>query len=115
MPTFVGPLTDGLPMYKPELVNSHGDHRLWMFFGNWAMVKTVWKGSDAQWHEGIYPYQGGDVHETWRKGVRTSVSEDTDPGSLANALVVYHGGHQYTISEAEAAELTAAGYGEYIT
>jgi hypothetical protein len=34
---------------------------------------------------------------------------------LSNADYYYLGGHAYTISDAEAATLTAAGYGSYLT
>lgn len=34
---------------------------------------------------------------------------------LAAAAVVYQGGHDYTVSSGEAAALTAAGYGAYLS
>lgn len=47
-------------------------------------------------------------------GTFTSVQYPSD-SQIAAATAVYLGGHVHTITADEAAELTAAGYGAYIT
>ena len=48
------------------------------------------------------------------KLTNNSYTED-QPGDSTTIAVTYHGGHVHTVSSAEAASLTAAGYGGYIT
>jgi hypothetical protein len=40
---------------------------------------------------------------------------ENQPGDMTTVAITYHGGHVHTISAAEAADLTAAGYGANIT
>lgn len=40
---------------------------------------------------------------------------ENEPGDLSTVAVTYYGGHIYDITAAEAADLTANGYGAYIT
>ena len=40
---------------------------------------------------------------------------ENQPGDMSTVAITYHGGHVHTISAAEAAALTAAGYGANIT
>lgn len=71
----------------------------------------VEKRSDELWFVGqlkgvtVYKNQSG----SW---VQTTTPIDSE---LVAAQKVYRGGYTYTISAAEASELTAAGYGAYIT
>lgn len=68
-----------------------GAHRLWWFYRldrGISIVKTS---------EGYYETR--------------SVSQE----EMDTAEVVYLGGHEYEVSDAEAAELTTAGYGSYLT
>lgn len=48
-------------------------------------------------------------------GIYRQVGGQTDPVDIDNAEMVYLGGHEYVLTEAEVSELTAAGYGEFIT
>jgi hypothetical protein len=47
-------------------------------------------------------------------GIYREVRDEVDPADIDVAEAVYLGGHEYVISEEEAAELIAAGYGIYI-
>jgi hypothetical protein len=40
---------------------------------------------------------------------------ENQPGDMTTVSVTYHGGHSHTVSAAEAALLTAAGYGSNLT
>jgi hypothetical protein len=40
---------------------------------------------------------------------------ENDPADISDVAITYYGGHQYTVDDTEAAALTAAGYGDYIT
>jgi hypothetical protein len=42
------------------------------------------------------------------------VLENTHNPDREGIVIVYDGGHVYTVDDAEAADLTAAGYGEYL-
>jgi len=110
MPTFTPPTTAGIPTFnrsKSDVANRH-----WMFFGSWDMGQTVWKDQLGTWHQQIYPYQGGDSHTTHDTVTNTTTTTvDDSVMSLANAQVVYHGGHVYDITEDEATELINAGFG----
>lgn len=48
-------------------------------------------------------------------GTTVTEAQYPDQESLASYDHVYLGGHEYEITSAEAATLTAAGYGSYIT
>lgn len=114
MPVFEPPLRDGNPMTQ----KGHPGNALMKHYDAWAQGVTVWKDSLGVWHESLTPYEGGAthaVHNQWINGVGP-ISTTTGPDEgLATAQVVYLGGHVHTITSAEAADLTAAGYGAYIT
>lgn len=104
MPLFTPPTTDGYPVARP------GDpgYMYWRHLGAWATGQTVWKDSLGVWHADAWPYQGGStstVHD-WDGTTVTAPDE-----GLATALKVYLGGHVHTVTDAEAAELVAAGFG----
>lgn len=104
MPTFTPPVTDG------RLVGDPFDPS-WAYFkflGSWATGKTVWKDSLGVWHESIEPYAGGATTTVHDGPVTTATGPDE---GLATAQKVYLGGHEYTVTEAEATELAAAGFG----
>jgi hypothetical protein len=108
MPTFTPPVTDG------RLVGDPADHQSWGYFrhlGAWATGLTVWRDQAGVWHESIEPYAGG-ATTTVHDGSTTTVT-GPDEGT-ATAVVVYEGGHVHTITDEEAADLVAAGYGDYI-
>lgn len=107
MPTFVPPVTDG------NLIGDPNDPS-WSFFrhfGAWAQGLTVWRDSQGVWHESTTPYLGGATTTThdWDQSSYTSPDE-----GLATAQRVYLGGHEHTITQQEADDLTAAGYGARI-
>lgn len=104
MPTFTPPTTDGNPV-------TDGSHPLWRHYGAWSTGLTVWKDESGVWHQALSPYLGGDT-STVHHGDTTTTTGPA-PG-LATAQVVYLGGHVHEITDAEATELTAAGYGDYI-
>jgi hypothetical protein len=109
---FVTPVADGNPLG----VRGQPGYGLWRHFGSWAEHKTVWKDQNGEWHEALNPYQGGDtdtVHDQ-RTGT-TTVTTDDNPLHLANAEVIYYGGHEYIITEEEANELIAAGFGDFVS
>jgi hypothetical protein len=54
---------------------------------------------------------GACVVKTTSGAYRTENTHNPDRDDIA---VVYDGGHVYTVDDAEAADLTAAGYGEYL-
>ena len=109
MTTFTPPTTAGMPTADPAKNDVHNRH--WSFFGSWAMGKTVWKDSEGTWHEAIFPYQGGEFYRDG-DGVTTT---PTSVNHLADAQVVYLGGHVYDLTAEEEADLIAGGYGDYIT
>jgi hypothetical protein len=117
MATFNPPVTDGILAADPSRADRDGAHALWRYYGAWAMGKTVWKDQLGEWHEAIYPYQGGETHEVWTQGVKVVDIADTSVESLANAEVVYQGGHVHIIGEAGDADfddLVAGGYRDFI-
>jgi len=103
MPTFTPPTTAGNPVARP------GDpgYTYWRYLDSWATGQTVWKDQGGVWHADAYPYQGGStstVHD-W-DGSTVTVAD----AGLDTAQKVYLGGHTHQITDAEATELTAAGF-----
>jgi len=47
--------------------------------------------------------------------LKDSTYTENDPADFDTIQISYLGGHIYTVSDAEAASLTAAGYSAYIT
>jgi len=133
MPTFTPPPTSDVPPISvadnfrapPTSVTNPQGMALMKFYRSRVRGVNVFKMSDGT-------YQRDDVTEpypatapnpgqpevqannalnwSWYNGVGT-VSALPQP----TVTVVYYGGHSYTVSSAEAAALTAAGYGAYIT
>lgn len=112
-PTFVftPPVSDGNPLG----VRGQAGYALWRHYGSWAEGRTVWKDANGNWHDQLRPYQGGGTHRVFRNGVLVSETTEGGPLDLADAVVVYHGGHDYVIDQDEANELIAAGYGASVT
>lgn len=50
------------------------------------------------------------VAQSWYAGAETNY-----PADSPQVAIVYYGGHSYTVSSSEAAALTAAGFGAYLT
>lgn len=107
MPTFTPPTAQG-----PAPVGRH--HPLWRHFGNYECGITVWRSPDGQYHQQMIPYHGGAEYRTFNDGELVSDTVDDVNKSLANALEVYIGGSIYDITQQQADDLTAAGYGAYI-
>lgn len=106
--TFAPPTVEGNSVMGPP---GHPLNPLLRFYGGWAQSATVWKDSLGAWHQSTAPYLGGattTVHD-WDGSTYTTPDE-----GLATAQKVYLGGHVHTISEAEADEVAAAGYGSGI-
>ena len=51
-----------------------------------------------------------DIAQSWYAGKETNY-----PATQPQVSIVYYGGHSYTVSSAEAAALTAAGFGAYLS
>lgn len=88
MATFVPP-TDNLVRWADPF-NPRVEHRLFRFLSPGARGRNVFKLTD------------------------NSYTED-QPGDMTTVAATYHGGHEHTVSSAEATLLTAAGYGSYLT
>lgn len=88
MPTFTPPTADNYSI-DPEDI-------LWRFYQLPDRGLNVWKYADGS-------YETTDAWPFVVDGVGKTVA------------VAYYGGHTYTVSAGEAAALTAAGYGAYIT
>jgi hypothetical protein len=88
VPTFIPP-TDDVVHYG-DMSRGGLQRRLWRFFNPEARGRNVYRLTD---------------------GTFTEVDQ-RDTGQVSK---IYEGGHVHTVTAAEAAELTAAGYGAYIT
>lgn len=108
MPTFTTPTAEG-----PAPFGKH--HPLWRHYGNYDCGITVWRSPDGQYRQTMIPYHGGGSYRTFDNGELVSDTTDDVNKSLANATEVYIGGSIYEITQQQADDLTAAGYGAYIT
>ena len=87
MPTFTPPTVNDVPPVYPS---DEKNQDPWRFFADGPRGLNVWKLNDGSYTQ-------------------------AEPQTLANVAVVYHGGHIHPITAGEAALLTAAGYGAYVT
>jgi hypothetical protein len=87
MPTFTPPLKDGEPRHTK---GRHPGDMLMRHYRSHPTGTNVWKVV-------------GDIY---------TERQPDDPDTV---LVLYYGGHVHEVSDDEAAALTAAGYGAYIT
>lgn len=108
MPTFQPPVVDGEAWAR----TGADSDKLMRFYGAVPTGVVVWRDHTGTWQEGHYPYQGGGSDRSFNDG---ELVAEVPIHGLADAQVVYLGGHIYPITTAEAADLTAAGYGAYIT
>jgi hypothetical protein len=108
MPTFTPPTEEGPASVGGDL------HPLWRHYGNYQCGITVWRDQLGTYHQSQMPYQGGGVDKHFNDDETTYIP-DTDVNSLANATEVYIGGSSYNITSQQATDLTAAGYGAFIT
>jgi hypothetical protein len=107
-----------MPIFSPPTIpdamrgdingNSPAD-RLFGYYPPQEMGVTVYKDHEGNWQQSPYPYQGGSQTRSFDDGVL--VTDTTDHG-LADAQIVFMGGHEYEITTALADELITAGYGE---
>ena len=88
MATFTPP-TDNLVRWADPF-NRSIEHQLFKFLAPGARGRNVFKLTDNSYTE-------------------------AQPGDMSTVKTTYHGGHKHTVSAAEAALLTAAGYGAYLT
>lgn len=109
-------MTTFTPPVVPEF--SRGDYtlddpaeRLFSYYPQQNTGTAVWRDPDGNYHQKLYPYEGGNTYRVFVNGVLTSQTEDDINESLANATEVYLGGHTYDISAATAFQLLAAGFG----
>jgi hypothetical protein len=87
MPTFIPPLKDGEPRHT---FGAHPGDRLMRHYRSNPTGTNVWKLATGQYTE-------------------------RQPDIGVEVAITYYGAHVYEIDDAEAAALTAAGYGSYIT
>jgi hypothetical protein len=112
MPTFIPPTAAGNATFDPRKRETDPAHRLCSYFESWETGQTVWKDSLGVWHTQLNPYLGGSTNTVHDWNASTYGAPDE---GLATAQKVYLGGHVHTITDDEATELTAAGFGAYIT
>lgn len=93
MTTFTPPIEDGVAWGK----NDSSSDRLFRYYGSVPTGATVWRDQADVYHTSQYPYQGR-----------------ADSPGLAQAKEVYLGGHIHDVTAQQAADLTAAGYGNRI-
>lgn len=87
MPTFTPPTVNDVPfVFTQDRDNQHP----WAYFAPMPRGVNVFKLLDGTYTE-------------------------TQPMTMAEIAVWYHGGHSHTVSTAEAAALSAAGYAAFIT
>jgi len=109
MPTFTPPTETG-----PAPIGGTS-HPLWRVYGNYDVGITVWRDPTGTYHQTQYPYHGGAFYRTFYDGQVIADTTDDPNESLANATEVYIGGASYPITDQQATDLTAAGYGAFIT
>jgi len=100
VPQFTPPTVAGNP------VRGNG-HRMFRHYGSWEQGETVWKDAGGVWRRAHTPYLGGATHTVHDWDGSTVTAPDA---GLATAQKVYQGGHVHEITDAEATELTAAGF-----
>lgn len=109
MPTFTPPTAPDQPMgYTSE---SSPSYKLFKFYPQVEAGMTVWKDENDVWHSQLYPYAGGEISRTYDDAADPKYTASAPASGLATAKVVYLGGHVYEITEDEATELIAAGFG----
>lgn len=134
MPTFTPPVVSEVPPVTPTAQGVQA--RLYRFYQSRNRGVAVFKMSDGTYQtnrpvtgvsaSGSEPYPStpetasdatagiGVVNDalawSWYAGKGTEY-----PLTAPTVVTVYYGGHTYTISTTEAAALTAAGFGPYIT
>lgn len=95
MPTFTPPLAENGSLADGSEPGSRSE-RLWKFYDAPLRGVNVFKYSDGTYEQtDAYPFIVDGVGKT--------------------VVIAYTGGHSYTVSASEAAALTAAGFGAYIT
>jgi hypothetical protein len=112
MPTFTPPTQPD--SVRGQMGSDDPADRLFRYYDPQEAGETVWKDPTGTWHQSVYPYHGGNSYRTFHDGILISESFDDPNESLANATQVYLGGHTYDVTDAIAAELIAAGFGDRI-
>jgi hypothetical protein len=91
---------------------SEHSYPLFKFYGQIQSGTTVWRDSNGIYHHNEYPYLGNHTSTVHNDTVTTTTPPDE---GLLTATEVYYGGNTYEITQQTADDLTAAGYGAYIT
>jgi hypothetical protein len=101
MPTFTPPTQDRTPAVLPETRGLQ--LALYRHVRPIAQGLNIWKMPDGTYLLDQQPQQLSNPDPA---------RHDDD---ATTPVITYYGGHVYTVSTAEAAALTAAGYGAYLT
>lgn len=109
MATFTPPTEDGVPW--GDASSMEPADRLMRYYGAVTTGVTIWKDQNNIYHRSQYPYQAGATHTVFNDA---SVQVIQEPPGLADAQEVYLGGHTYQITDAQAVQLFAAGFGDYV-
>jgi hypothetical protein len=123
MPTFTPPVVYDWPQildYDPQKRSNPIGYRLMRYFPARGRGVNVFKMSDGTYPRDDQtpgePYPATDqpvegvINVSWYEGVAT-----VQPLPNPWVVKVYYGGHSHLVDDAEAARLTAAGYGANIT
>lgn len=123
MPTFTPPVVFDWPQvleYDPEKRANLMGYRLMRYYPARPRGVNVFKMSDGTYPRDDQapgePYPATDqpvegvINTSWYAGVAT-----VQPLNNPHVVHIYYGGHSHTVDTAEAARLTAAGYGANIT
>lgn len=86
MPTFTPPTVNDVPAVYPN----DREQSPWRFFADGPRGINVWK-------------------------LTTGAYTEVEPADSSTVAILYHGGHVHTVTAGEAALLTAAGYGAYVS
>ena len=110
-PTFVftPPTVEGEALAGPP--GSRAGERLMTHYGSWEEGVIVFRDSSGEYHSVRY-HPWGATYRTFSEGV---LIHEEELEGLRDATELYYGGHRHVVSEATADDLTAAGYGDFIT
>ena len=108
MPTFTPPTIPDTPFG----IEGTPSYKLMRHFGQVEAGLTVWRDPSGTYQQSVYPWQGGQDIRAFNDG--QLIQDEVGGPGLADASEVYSGGSTHTVTQQQADDLTAAGYGAYI-